>query len=304
MYASPRHGAVRLFYGFFCPGARFMSTAVAPEPKTSPFADLDSHYPLTPEQIRQYRENGFIKLKHVLSPQTLAHYGKEFTAKVKELNTNLLPIEKRDTYGKAFLQVTNLWTKSEVVKEFVFGKRLGRIAAELMGTRGVRMYHDQALYKEAGGGLTPWHADQYYWPLGNPNTTTAWIPLQKTPMEMGPLAFAVKSQNMEFGRDLQISDTSEQQLQDALKREGYALLDEPFDLGEISFHMGWTYHRAGPNTSGRPREVMTIIYMDQDMTVMKPKHRAQESDLKAWLPGATVGEVADSPLNPVLYTAK
>ena len=39
------------------------------------------------------------------------------------------------------------------------------IATELMQTDGARLYHDQALFKEAGGGITPWHADQYYWPL-------------------------------------------------------------------------------------------------------------------------------------------
>ncbi len=46
------------------------------------------------------------------------------------------------------------------MRKFVFGTRLARIAAELMGVRGVRIYHDQALCKLPGGGPTPWHADQ------------------------------------------------------------------------------------------------------------------------------------------------
>lgn len=281
-----------------------MQTVADPTPDTGIISELNSHYPLTPEQIHFYRERGYIKLKHVLSAPLLAHYGREITAKVKELNRNLIPLEKRDTYGKAFLQVMNLWTKSEIVKEFVLGKRLGRIATELMGTRGARLYHDQALYKEAGGGFTPWHADQFYWPLASPLTTTAWIPLQQTPMEMGPLAFAEKSQNMEFGRDLVISDTSEKELSEALVKAGYHVLDQPFDLGEVSFHMGWTYHRAGPNTSGRPREVMTIIYMDQDMRLATPKRREQESDRKNWCGGAQIGEIIDTPMNPLIYSAR
>lgn len=223
--------------------------------------DLDSHYTLTDEQITFFRTHGYIKLKNVLSPETLAYYSEEISRKVIELNTMHLPMEKRNTYQKAFLQIMNLWTQSAIVREFVMSKRLGRIAAELMGVRGVRLYHDQALYKEPSGGITPWHADQFYWPLSNENTCTAWIPLQATPMNMGPLGFAEKSHNMEFGRDLEISDTSEQQLQDTLKREGYALDDTPFDLGEISYHYGWTYHRAGPNTSDKARKVMTIIYL-------------------------------------------
>ena len=156
--------------------------------------DVDSPLALGAEQIRSYRENGFLKLKNVFNAETLAHYGREITRKVHELNTLHLPMEQRTTYQKAFLQVMNLWTKSEVVREFVFGKRLARLAAELMGTPGVRLYHDQALYKEGRGGFTPWHADQYYWPLASTHSVTAWVPLQATPMEMGPLAFAPRSQ--------------------------------------------------------------------------------------------------------------
>ena len=67
---------------------------------------------------------------------------------------------ERSTYQRAFLQVMNVWSKDQICQQFSFGKRLARVAAELMGVKGVRIYHDQALYKEAGGGFTPWHADQ------------------------------------------------------------------------------------------------------------------------------------------------
>ena len=43
---------------------------------------------------------------------------------VNELNTQKTPLEKRDTYGKAFLQIFNLWRESEVVKSFCFSKQV------------------------------------------------------------------------------------------------------------------------------------------------------------------------------------
>lgn len=43
---------------------------------------------------------------------------------------------------------------------------------------------------ETGGGVTPWHADQYYWPLATDRSVTVWVPLQETPLPMGPLSFA------------------------------------------------------------------------------------------------------------------
>jgi ectoine hydroxylase-related dioxygenase (phytanoyl-CoA dioxygenase family) len=266
--------------------------------------DIDTPYTLKDEQIAFFRENGYIKLKNVLSPEVIAYYGREISQKVKELNTLDLPMEKRSTYQKAFLQIMNIWTKSEIVKEFVMGKRLAKLAADLMGVSGVRMYHDQALYKEAGGGVTPWHADQYYWPLGTPETCTAWIPLQATPLEMGPLAFASKSQQFKMGRDLEISDESEKALAKMLREKNFNLVEEPFDLGEVSYHYGWTFHRAGVNTTPKAREVMTIIYMDENIRLVKPANKNQQADWDTWCPGAKIGEVVNTPINPVIYSSK
>ena len=264
--------------------------------------DIDSNYTITPEQIEFYRTNGFIKLKQVLSPEALAYYGREISSKVQELNRQSTPLEQRSTYGKAFLQVGNIWKHSEIAREFVMGKRLGRIAAELMEVTGVRLYHDQALYKEPGGGITPWHADQYYWPVSTDKTITVWIPLQAIPQHMGPLAFSPGSQNLKFGRDLEIGDESEIKLSEALK--SIPIVDEPFDLGEVSFHGGWTFHRAGGNSSDRPREVMTIIYMDEEMRLASPKNNNQRQDWEAWCKGVEVGAVINSPLNPVIWSCR
>lgn len=264
-------------------------------------AELERPYGLTPEQVARFQSDGYIKLKHVLSAETLAHYGEEISRKVVELNTLKQPLSQRDTYGRAFLQVMNLWQQSEIVRQFVFSRRLARIAADLMGVRGVRLYHDQALYKESSGGITPWHADQYYWPLARPTTCTVWVPLQATPLNMGPLAFAIGSQNFSFGRDLVISDESETKLQAALKAANFSLDEAPFDLGEVSYHLGWTYHRAGPNTSSQPRKVMTVIYYEDGNPLAAPRNKSQESDWRRWLPGARIGEPAASEINPLLY---
>ncbi len=264
-------------------------------------AQLDAPFTLSAQQVRLFQTNGYIKLKEVLSPEVLGYYGSEITRQVVRLNTLKKPMSQRTTYERAFLQIMNLWRGSEIVRQLVFSRRLAKLAADLMGVRGVRLYHDQALYKEPSGGFTPWHADQYYWPLERPTTCTAWIPLQRTPLDMGPLAFAVASQHFEFGRDLVISDESEEKLQAALRSASFPLDESPFDLGDVSYHYGWTYHRAGPNTSDQARRVMTIIYFEDGNPLAKPKNSAQESDWKTWLPGSVIGRPAASQLNPLLY---
>ena len=263
--------------------------------------DLDRRFDLKPEQIRQFEQDGFIHLKSVLAPEVLTEYGREITRLTIALNTQTRPLEERTTYDRAFLQVMNLWEQSERVKTFVLGKTLGRIAAELMGVRGVRLYHDQSLYKEPGGGITPAHADQYYWPLSTDRTVTAWIPLQGVPADMGPLSFYAGSQHEAFGRDLGISDESEAAITAMMETRRFALVQEKFDLGDVSFHLGWTFHKAGPNVSTKPRSVMTIIYMDVDMVLQKPTNGMQEGDWAQWCPGARIGEVIQTHKNPVIF---
>ena len=76
---------------------------------------------------------------------------------------------------------------------------------------------------------------------------------------------------------------------------------EPFDIGEVSFHSGWVFHRAGANKTNNTRKVMTIIYIDKNMHLKAPENDGQQKDWDTWCPGVKIGEIIDSPLNPVLY---
>jgi hypothetical protein len=118
---------------------------------------------------------------------------------------------------------------------------------------------------------------------------------------MGPLAFAARSHCFEHGRDLEISDESEAKLQKMLEAQKFRYVEEPYELGEVSYHYGWTFHRAGGNSSERPRAVMTVIYMEDGIRLIKPSNKHHQADWAAWLPDCQIGEVANSSLNPVLW---
>jgi ectoine hydroxylase-related dioxygenase (phytanoyl-CoA dioxygenase family) len=262
---------------------------------------IDEPYTLTKDQIDFYSTYRYIKLKNVFDKETLSYFNGIISKKVAEMNVEPKPLYKRDTYGKAFVQLFNLWEEDKNIKSLIFSKRLAQIATELMQVEGVRLYHDQALFKEAGGGITPWHADQYYWPLQTDKTITAWIPLQETPLAMGPLEFSAGSHKIMDGRELSISDESEKAIQNRMRVTDFKHVIEPFDVGEVSFHSGWVFHRAGANTTQEMRKVMTVIYMDKDMKLKKPSNDGQQNDWDTWCPGAQIGETINSPLNPVLY---
>jgi len=263
---------------------------------------LETSYNLTQEQVDFFKKYKYIKLKEVLNDETLQFFNEAITEQVNLMNTEKTALEDRSTYDKAFLQLFNLWKEDVFVKELVFSTRLAKIASDLMQVDGVRLYHDQALFKEAGGGITPWHADQYYWPLETDKTITAWMPLQETSLDMGPLEFSAGSHILVEGRELEIGDQSEEIIQKRLQSTNFEHIVEPFDAGEISFHSGWVFHRAGANLSDQMRKVMTVIYMDKDMILKNPENKNQVHDWNTWCPGATVGEVINSPINPILYS--
>lgn len=263
--------------------------------------DLDSPYQLREDHITEYKNSGFVRLPAVFDASTLARYHPTLSLEVA--NADKTPLEEDSDYQKAFTQIMNLWTQSEPVKEFAFGRRLGRIASELMGVDGVRIYHDQALNKEPGGGYTPWHCDGYYWPLQSDKILTAWVPLQAVPEDMGPLQFAAGSQRHDLGRDLGIGGETHKQIDAKVKQGGFDIVNKPFELGEVSFHSGWTFHQASGNKTDTPREVYTIIFMDKDMLMAEPINHNQRLDHDRWLPKIVPGNVCDSHLNPVVWSS-
>jgi len=264
---------------------------------------LDSDYLLSPQQIEFYQENGWIHLPGVCSPDEIKVYRDAIFNAAMRHNSETRPIEERDTYGKAFLQVMNLWTVDDSVKPYNLSRRFAGIAGQLLQVDAIRLYHDQALFKEPGGGHTPWHQDQFYWPLGAPETVTMWMPLVDISEVMGSMSFANGSQRegfIELGN--QISDLSEAFFDGFVRGKGLSTSGAGAMMaGDATFHSGWTLHRAPGNITDRVREVMTVIYYPDGTKVSEPRNDFQKADLATWLGAKPVGAVADGPLNPVLW---
>lgn len=264
--------------------------------------DLSSDYPLSEEQIAAYRRDGHILLRGVCSPEEVAVYRDILTEVTYAHSRESRPLEERDTYGKAFLQIGFLSEKDPRSRRFVLGRRFGKIAADLMGVDGVRLYHDQALYKEAHGGFTPWHQDQYYWPLDTDNTVTMWMPLVDCTVEMGPITFASGSHKQGFLGHLAISDESEEHWAEYVQEKGFPIVNAAMKAGDVTFHSGWTLHSAPGNASETHREVMTVIYYADGVRIMQnPDNPNRWGDLAGCHPGVKPGELAVSPLNPLIY---
>lgn len=264
---------------------------------------LQHEYPISKEQVSQYQEDGHIFLTNVATPEVVAFYEQRITSIVMKLNKHDKPVSERDTYGKAFIQVGNLWERSEEVKRFVMARRFAKIAADLMGVDGVRIYHDQALFKEPGGGHTPWHQDQIYWPLDTDKTITMWMPLVPIPREVGTMTFASGTNKLGYVNKQVISDESHKTLSQFIEAKGYPQTNYgAMAPGDATFHSGWTMHSAPGNPTEHTRKVMTVIYIADGLKVAEPDSKVRENDMRRWFPGCKPGDPAASELNPLVYS--
>jgi ectoine hydroxylase-related dioxygenase (phytanoyl-CoA dioxygenase family) len=254
---------------------------------------------ITEAQRKTFWRDGYMYVANVAPEVSI--YQTSIRAAVERVSIESRRLDERDTYGKAFLQVTNLWQKDSAVKRFVLEPRFAQLAADLLGVDHVRLYHDQALFKEPAGGHTPWHQDQFYWPLDTDKTVTMWMPLVDVDEEMGLMRFASGSHVDGPVESVEISDESEEIYGRYISEKGFAIEGPSrMNAGDATFHLGWTIHSAGPNRSDRMREVMTIIYFADGARITEPNSEFQQADLNAWFPGLRPGEIAASALNPIV----
>jgi len=258
-------------------------------------------YEVSEEQFSDFQTNGHILLREVATSEEIFFYRPIISDAVYKYSTENRKLSERDTYGKAFLQITNLWERDDKVREFVFNKKFAQTAADLLGVEKVRLYHDQALFKESGGGHTPWHQDQFYWNLDTEKTITMWMPLVDISAEMGTMKFANKSHKVGLVENISISDESDEVFVKYIAENDLDVFQPQFmKAGDATFHTGLTIHSAATNQAEKVREVITIIYFADGAKIAKPINKFQEIDHRVWLDSIAVGELANGKLNPII----
>jgi ectoine hydroxylase-related dioxygenase (phytanoyl-CoA dioxygenase family) len=263
---------------------------------------LDTPFAVTPDQGREFQRDGQILVRGLATPAEIAEFRPSIQQTLREVSAKKEAQGRIEDYSSLFVQVTNIWRLNDHVRRFVLAKRFASVAARLMGVKSVRLYHDQALFKPAGGKPTPWHQDQFYWPLDTTHTISLWMPLIDLTREMGTMIFANGSHKEGPLGSVSISEESNRLFTSLVRERGFPQSSYDVGAGDATFHAGWTLHSAHANTSGAVREVLTMIYYADGTRIKDPDNEFQTTDMKVFHPGMKPGDPAASPLNPIVFS--
>jgi len=245
--------------------------------------------------VERYRRDGFVHVPGLLPAAEMPALAAAVDAAVARRKTNdTRTLEDKSPYEQSFIQCQYLWEDFPSVRPLMFHPALGAALGALLGAERVRLWHDQALYKEPGGRETDAHQDHAYWPIAEADTVTAWIPLTEIDDETGCMGYVPGSHR----GDLEFVDIFRKPGSGAelVAKQSIKPVFVPCKPGDVIFHHGRTVHLAHPNRSERMRRVYTAIYLKDGSTRGSDRpHPSVDRD------GIRVGRVINGAATPVVW---
>jgi Phytanoyl-CoA dioxygenase (PhyH) len=279
--------------------------------------DIAGTYEIWPDQVESFRLNGHIKLSGVLTPQEIEAYRSHLKRVVEDHSADSHAMEQKVAgAGKNWKFVNNLWMLDEAARRFVLSRRLGRVAAELMGVDAVRLFRDQSYFKGPQGANTPWHQDAYFMPLDTDKVLTMWIPLTDITPELAPMSYVTGSNRAGYLGTSNGDDASMDSFEDEMRAKGFQIFNYgTFSKGDVAVHSAWTLHSSRTNTSVLMREAIVIVYFadgahliaDPELPPGAPPQEfyarliRQQNRLTS-LPGLRAGDLAQGEMSPLVYS--
>jgi ectoine hydroxylase-related dioxygenase (phytanoyl-CoA dioxygenase family) len=230
-------------------------------------------YDLTGEQIQRYQGDGFLVVENFLSTDELDHWRSAVTNAVGERAGIKIPgkniktgeadgiNEDSDYFAKVFDQLLNLWQTSEVIRQIMVDERIGKMAAQLSGADGIRIWHDQALIKRPWANPTAWHLDTPFWSFSDRRAISIWVALDDATLENGCLFFIPGSHKVTSFDKITIGRNMDGIFEVYPQLKSSRPVAAPMKAGSCSFHNGLTVHGANANMTPGFRRAMTCAYM-------------------------------------------
>lgn len=271
---------------------------------------------LTEQQITSYRENGFLVVENFLSPEELEKWRTATQEAVDErldaannARKDMLPDHAVTTtltnqadpdsyYAQVFIQCLKLAETHDTMREIIYDPALGKVVATLAGVEGIRVWHDQALFKPPYGNPTGWHLDNPYWSFSSRDSISIWVALDDATYQNGCMYYVPGSHKTARYDNAGIGEKIADLFKVYPEWRAIETVACPAPAGSAVFHNGLTAHGAGANMTNKPRRAMTCAFMPDGATFNGQRNILPEEYFNSLKIGDPLN---DNRINPLVW---
>jgi ectoine hydroxylase-related dioxygenase (phytanoyl-CoA dioxygenase family) len=227
------------------------------------------HPLITQDHIDQYQRDGVVLVRGLFRDQLeLLRAGVE--ANMREPGPYASNNEKPGQTGRFFDDYCN-WTRIPEFEEAIHASPVAEVAADLMQSDRVQMFHDHVLVKEPGTSMaTPWHQDGPYYFVEGQQTISFWSPLD--PVREASLRCVAGSHAWEkevlptrwVSEEGFFPDEGQYMPVPDPDAEGMRVLEWEMEPGDAVAFNYRTLHGARGNTSDQRRRAFSLRLVGED----------------------------------------
>ncbi len=266
-------------------------------------------YPLTSEQVATYQEQGFLVIPDFLDVEELARWRRSTQEAVDQriaeaqgktfIEALSNAVDPESYYSQVFTQCLKLADTHADMRALLLDPRLGEMAATLAGVDGIRIWHDQALFKPPFGNPTAWHLDDPYWSFSSRQAISLWLALDDATLGNGCMWYIPGSHKTASYENVGIGPNLADLFKVYPEWRRVAPVACPCPAGAAVFHNGLTAHGAGANMTNQPRRAMTCAYMPDGSTFNGKRNILPE----AYFQSLQIGDLLqDDTVNPLVWS--
>jgi hypothetical protein len=225
---------------------------------------------LTPAQIEEFRERGFVTIPRIAPPSEVAFllpvFQRLFAAQAgrKEgAQYDMLGYDEEGVAAQKSPTIINPVDYASELRRLAYRSNALSIARQLLGPKAVPSFEQAILKPPRFGGPTPWHQDEAY--RYDPNFeyrfVSFWMPLQEATVENGCMHYIPGSNRLGVVPHRSVNnDPRIHAIEAAGGFDASTAEAVPLPAGATTMHDGRTLHYAGPNRSEGPRYAYILAF--------------------------------------------
>ena len=263
---------------------------------------------LTPEQIQQYQELGYVAGPRVLSDSQI----ETLKARIDDILNRRIPfpdhllgetVEKSAAEGNLpSVKVVNIFRHDEVFAEVLNSEVIGTLAHDLFKGP-VRVWEDQMIFKPPfdDQAMLAWHRDYTYWDhVGPANMGTCWIALDDATVDNGCMHVIPGSHTWPYSYHRDDVDVNDPHwpLHQANVPPGADLTEVPCEVkaGHCHYHHCRLLHGSYGNNTANPRRSYILHLMPGDTRRVGDNWNERLATVDV-----PIGEIVQGPQYPELF---